>query len=526
MKRFVWLFLLLWVLPALACNIPRRGQMDPFPTPEVESWEGLIFPTPLPGEEPPLPEVEAPAEPPTPPEEPAPPPPTPQIVQGMVLPPPALDGSGAYFFYPAQAGDTLPTLARRFEVESAQITSDAALPAGALLLPGQNLVIPNQVGSVRYPWALLPDSEIIYSPSTVGFNIDSYILEAGGYLSGYSENVSGERMTGAEIVRLVALENSINPRLLLAFLEHRSGWVFGEPLSPARVRYPIGFYVENYTGLHKELSLTAKMLTMGYYGWRSGELTRLEFQDGRSTRMAPGLNAGSASLQFLFGKFYREADWTAWLYDPGSFIALHFEMFGDPWQRAAAVEPILPGALMQPNLELPFRSGERWVLTGGPHPSWLTGTPRGALDFAPVTGERGCVVSSAWTTSAAAGLVVRSERNVVVIDLDGDGYEQTGWTLFYFHVADRDRVPAGTWVELDDPIGHPSCEGGNSTGTHVHIARKYNGEWIAADGPLPFVLSGWRAVAASRAYDGFLVRDERTISASPGGSSTSAIIRD
>jgi LasA protease len=60
----------------------------------------------------------------------------------------------------------------------------------------------------------------------------------------------------------------------------------------------------------------------------------------------------------------------------------------------------------------------------------------------------------------------------------------------------------------------------------VHIARKFNGEWIAADGPLPFVLSGWRAVGASRAYDGFLVRDERTISASPGGSSTSAIIRD
>ncbi len=34
-------------------------------------------------------------------------------------------------------------------------------------------------------------------------------------------------------------------------------------------------------------------------------------------------------------------------------------------------------------------------------------------------------------------------------------------------------------------------QGGEVTGTHVHIARKYNGEWILADGPLAFNLEGW-----------------------------------
>ena len=60
------------------------------------------------------------------------------------------------------------------------------------------------------------------------------------------------------------------------------------------------------------------------------------------------------------------------------------------------------------------------------------------------------------------------------------------------HVAER-TVYLGTWVENNTPLGHPSCEGGQATGTHVHIARKYNGEWLAADGPLPMVLSGWIA---------------------------------
>jgi hypothetical protein len=35
-------------------------------------------------------------------------------------------------------------------------------------------------------------------------------------------------------------------------------------------------------------------------------------------------------------------------------------------------------------------------------------------------------------------------------------------------------------VKTGDRIGHPSCEGGAANATHVHIARRYNGEWIPA----------------------------------------------
>jgi hypothetical protein len=109
-------------------------------------------------------------------------------------------------------------------------------------------------------------------------------------------------------------------------------------------------------------------------------------------------------------------------------------------------------------------------------------------------------------TAAAPGVVVRSENGVVVLDLDGDGQEQTGWDLLYLHVASAGRVSQGARLEAGDYIGHPSCEGGVATGTHLHIARKFNGEWMLADGPLPFVLSGWRAQAGSQPYEGALVR--------------------
>ena len=76
-------------------------------------------------------------------------------------------------------------------------------------------------------------------------------------------------------------------------------------------------------------------------------------------------------------------------------------------------------------------------------------------------------------------------------DLSGDGIEQTGWSVFYMHIESRDRMQPKTYVYAGDRIGHPSCEGGVSNGTHVHLARKYNGEWIPADGITPFELDGW-----------------------------------
>jgi LasA protease len=95
----------------------------------------------------------------------------------------------------------------------------------------------------------------------------------------------------------------------------------------------------------------------------------------------------------------------------------------------------------------------------------------------------------------------------------------------YMHIASRDRILVGTWVNAGDHIGHPSCEGGIATGTHVHIARKYNGEWVAAGDPLPFVLSGWTAHAGDAPYKGTLTKGDQTVTSSQTSTGGSLIIR-
>jgi murein DD-endopeptidase MepM/ murein hydrolase activator NlpD len=122
-------------------------------------------------------------------------------------------------------------------------------------------------------------------------------------------------------------------------------------------------------------------------------------------------------------------------------------------------------------------------------------------------------------------VILRTGDGQVIQDLDGDGYEQTGWVILYMHIDSRDRIQPGEKVKAGDRIGHPSCEGGISSGTHVHLARKYNGEWIPADQDLPFMLDGWVSSGTGKEYDGFLSRNGTRIEAYAGRSKENNIRR-
>jgi hypothetical protein len=90
-------------------------------------------------------------------------------------------------------------------------------------------------------------------------------------------------------------------------------------------------------------------------------------------------------------------------------------------------------------------------------------------------------------------------------------------------LATEGKAALGAQVKAGDPLGHPSCEGGSSTGTHVHIARKYNGEWIPAEGELAFNLEGWIASNGSQPYLGTLSRASRKVTACVCSNSASFI---
>jgi murein DD-endopeptidase MepM/ murein hydrolase activator NlpD len=438
--------------------------------------------------------------------------------------------SGNSILYYAQSGDWLPAVARRFGVDVSEITSPKPLSESGFIDPGTLLIIPDRLDpSVQYTPSLqwMPDAEVVFSASSAGFDIEQYIRDAGGYLSTYREWLgTTEWTTGAEGIKRLSYENSINPRLLLALLDYEANWVRGKPVSQYRMDYPLGHESYRNKGMFGQMTWAVNQLYIGYYGWRTGEIARLTFSDGASLRLDPALNAGTVALMYLFSRHHSLNEWLRIVDVHGGFPAFYNAMFGDPWARAEVVGNFFPPGFQQPPMILPLEPHKAWAFTGGPHSAWGTDGPLAALDFAPSNDKPGCFETASWVVAIAPGLVVRSENGLVIVDMDGDGSEQTGWNILYLHVAARDRVALGQWVDQGGLIGHASCEGGVSTGTHVHIARKYNGEWILADGPIPFVLSGWTAVAGEKPYLGKLVKGDRVVLADVYGQARSLISRD
>jgi len=438
----------------------------------------------------------------------------------------------APILYYAQSGDSLQPLAKRFNVNPEEITSDVTLPATGLIDPGTLLVIPDRISEATSPnIQIMPDNEIIFSATAVNFDLESYVRKAGGHLSKFREYLGSTGwVEGDKAIARLASENSINPRLLLGLLEYESRWVRGEPVDILHSDYPMGFEDFRYKGMYIQMVWAVNQLSIGYYGWRSGTLTQLKFPDGTQLRLDPRLNAGTVAIQYLFSRLHSQSQWSQIINPDTGFPAMYTEMFGDPWTRADIVNPIFPPGLNQPPMVLPFEPNHEWHLAQGPHGAWQHIGALAAIDLAPSTAHGGCDPTPTWVVAAAPGLVIRSDSGVVMVDMDGDGYEETGWNLLYLHIGTKDRVKVGTWVEANDRIGHASCEGGESNGTHIHFARKYNGEWVIANGPIPFVLSGWTVYGEDIPHEGFMkgsmTRGDQTVIADEVGQKWSNIVRE
>jgi LasA protease len=379
-----------------------------------------------------------------------------------------------------------------------------------LQLPWLSVTVEDKTG----PLHLLPDSEVIYSPTAIGFNTLDFIQKAGGYLSSHEEYLHSTGWTSAaEIIERVALENSVNPRLLVALLEYRCGCVYSSLPSKFNSDYLMGVEEPMRKGLYHQLGWVANEISIGYYGWLRESSLEIVFPDGETIRLDPRTNAGSAGLAYLLSRWFDRAGWQHAVNLEHGFLTIYVSMFGDPWALNMADESRGQGDLHQPYMILPFQPGKIWAFTSGPHKAWETEGALAALDFAPKSEKEGCTISNEWVVAVGNGVVARSENGAVVLDLDGDGYEQTGWAILYMHVATQDRVALGKYLHTGDPIGHPSCEGARASGTHIHVARKYNGEWIDAGGDCPFVLDGWMTHAGEAPYSGTLTKNGRVVEA-------------
>ena len=486
--------LFLLVVTSLACNLfqPINDLQPPTPfafftpLPELAETPNPLFPaTRVPGE----PVLT----------------PTPDAPHAI----PDIRGDAIEYF--VQANDTLGTISAAFDVSVEEIMANNVIPNPDVLTVGQLLYIPAPDPASTAPaFKIIPDSELVNGPVNAYFDVQAYVQNQGGYLASYNEEIGQEFLSGAQIVDRVAWDYSVNPRLLLAVLEYQSNWVSNPNPAESTRSFPVGRYDSWREGLFRQLTWTADNLNRGYYLWKANAAGAWTTFDGKAVPANATINPGTAGVQHMFAGLYSEGPWRQVVSETG-FFQTYQNMFGYPFDLA--IEPLIPDNLIQPVLQLPFEDTVAWTFTGGPHGGWDNGSAWAALDFAPPKEELGCVQNDAWVVAMADGIIVRADNGAVVQDLDGDGFFQTGWSIFYMHIETRDRVAIGTFVRTGERIGHPSCEGGISTGTHVHLARRYNGEWIETTGATPFVMDDWVPVGTGVLYDGYMQRGDQQVEA-------------
>ena len=418
------------------------------------------------------------------------------------------------FDYTVQAGDSLAAIGEQYHVAADTIADANQLTDPNALSIGQRLIVPAPTPSGRGPsFKIMPDSELVASPFGISFDMAQFLAVHPGYLSTYREMVDKQMLDSAQIIHRVSMETSVNPRLLIAVLEYTSRWVTDPSPDPTAKIYPLGYIDERRSGLYRQLSWAANQLNKGFYLWQINAMPAWLLPDGSIIPVEETINAGTAGVQHLFSFLYTRAEWEQAVSAEGIFQT-YTDLFGYPFD--ASLEGFVPVNLTQPLMQLPFEPGKAWSFTGGPHGGWGDGSAWAAIDFAPPGEPMGCVLNDAWVTAVADGRVVYSDSGVVILDLDGDGYVQTGWSVLYLHIDQQDRVKAGIDLKAGDRIGHTSCEGGLSNGTHLHLARRFNGMWISADGSLPFILDGWTSSGTGTEYDGFLSRNNEVIEAYNG----------
>ena len=437
------------------------------------------------------------------------------------------------------AGDTLTGISVRYNVSMENILALNELLNPDILSIGQVIQLP-QLPTEKTPnQKLIPDSLLVRGPGSGDFDVAEFVNQQPGFIRYAVDqvdirqadgSVEQRTMNAAEIIEQVSMDYSVDPRLLLALLEYKANWLSELSIAVDAQTYPLisprfspGI---NRSGLFRQLSWLANELNRGYYGWKYRDFAVLDFGNDERYLYNSELNPASIALQHVLAF---ENVYPNWLNDVSyaGFNQVYHAYFGDPFLNMQ--DRVLPDGLQQPVLTLPFPDEETWLFTGGSHGGWGNGSAWSALDFAPPDEPQGdetlCYTSDNWVTAVADGVIARSDDGVVVLDLDGDGDETTGWTILYLHLGESGRVAEGTQVVEGDRLGRPACEGGFSTATHLHIARRYNGEWIPADCTdcLPryqtpaFEMSGWRAVTLpGQVYQGFLDRGGVRLQAEQG----------
>lgn len=314
------------------------------------------------------------------------------------------------------------------------------------------------------------------------FDVPMWLARKAPHLLPYSESISHW-----------AGYSGISPKVLIALMEQQSGIVSSRNIARNGMDTPFGA-LSKATGFNAQTRDVAQALRDALY----------EREDQAATQAPTGRAALVAinPLQVLHLAAGESLATASFKSDAG-FQKTYAGLFNGPRrakpvnQQDSATATGDVSILANSFLQFPFPRGQTWHV-GGAHTNTGSGSyPMSSLDMSK-GGGWGSNQSTTWVVASAPGQFKRHSSCFAEI-VHSDGRSTT-----YYHMMNL-RFSTGATVSRNASIGNPAntqaqalCNGGSSTGPHVHWSLKLNGSFQHLNG---VTLSDYVITATGSSYD-------------------------
>ncbi|HXF63787.1 MAG TPA: hypothetical protein VNK95_19340, partial [Caldilineaceae bacterium] len=218
---------------------------------------------------------------------------------------------------------------------------------------------------------LLAGSRYVYHPSLYGWSVQAFLETHAPALATLVVETDGGPLSLADAILVQAHYTSLNPQLLLALMDYRSGLLSTATPTQEQIDRAFGYTDPASLGFRRQLARAAEELFDAFYFF---------YYDDPALQGAADSAATAALLSVLTGKrdpaSWSEADWAA-----GYRVQERFAFyFGNP---LPAISVAAGGE--RPVWRLPWPPGEQWRYGQGPHRNnpASSDTRLVAVDFVP-----------------------------------------------------------------------------------------------------------------------------------------------
>lgn len=296
----------------------------------------------------------------------------------------------------------------------------------------------------------------------------------------------------AESISHWAGYSGISPKVLIALMEQQSGVVSRRNSRVDGMRQPFG-RLSKQVGFNAQTRDVAQALRQALY----------EREDATSALARGPVALAKANPLKLLHVRSGDSLPSAALKGDFEFQQVYSRLFNGPRRavdgrtRAATAAARDVSIYASSFLQFPFPIGQRWHV-GGAHTNTGSGNyPMSSLDMS-LGGGWGSNQSNTWVVASAPGTFKRHSSCFAEV------VHSNGLSTTYYHMMNL-RYATGATVNRGASIGNPAntqaqalCNGGQSTGPHVHWSLKSNGSFYHLNG---VTLSDYVITATGSSYD-------------------------